>query len=272
MTESKLTEQEIEQYHRDGFLLVKGLVDTGMQDDLRNRLEQLALSYIENPDRFPKQTFKIEPEIDINDNYYRQHPMEAIRQIGKVFRLPEFHNYFAPDDSMVQIGKALIGAAEVRTPFMFSFAKPAKHGSAAPWHQDQALWHIWLPTSLTCWIALDPCTRENGCLQFVPGSHRKGMVPHENGQIIQPHSHFDPDEVVYMEMDKGDAVFFDPKTFHASDPNRSPNRRLSFGVAFSADEEVREAVSQREWIHHKFNVKSIENSTDIDKEFPLVQA
>jgi ectoine hydroxylase-related dioxygenase (phytanoyl-CoA dioxygenase family) len=268
----ELAEQDIEQYHRDGFLLVKGLVDTKMQDDLRTRLEQLALSYIDNPQKFPKQMFKIEPDIDINSDYYRQHPMEAIRQIGKVYRLPEFRHYFAPDDGPVQVGKALIGASQLRTPFMFSFTKPAKHGSAAPWHQDQALWNIWLPTSLTCWIALDACTKENGCLQFVPGSHRKGMVSHENGHIVQPQNHFNPDDVVYMEMEQGDAVFFDPKTFHASDPNHSENRRLSFGVAFAADTEVRDAINQRAWIQHKFLNMPIERTTNIDQEYPLIQA
>jgi hypothetical protein len=267
-----ISEEQILQYRRDGFLLMKGLAGAKMQEDLRNRLEQLALSYIDNPQKYPNQMFKIEPGIDIKDDYYQKHPLEAIRQMGKVYRLPEFRHYFKPQDNPVRVGRALAGSELLRTPFMFSFAKPAKHGSATPWHQDQALWNIWLPTSMTCWIALDPCTRENGCLQFVPGSHRKGVVPHENGHIVHPHDYFRQEEVVYAIMDPGDAVFFDPKTFHASDPNYSPNHRLSFGVAFCADAEIREAVNQRTWIQHKFLGQPMESTSDIDREYPLIPA
>src|SRR5437588_4303458 len=58
------------------------------------------------------------------------------------------------------------------------FCKPAKHGGVVAWHQDYSYWTRTTPMNhLTCWIGLDDSTRENGCLQYVPGSHRWPLLP-----------------------------------------------------------------------------------------------
>ena len=58
------------------------------------------------------------------------------------------------------------------------FCKPAHHGGVVAWHQDYSYWTRTQPMShLTCWIGLDDATRDNGCLQYVPGSHRWQLLP-----------------------------------------------------------------------------------------------
>ncbi|MGH7127853.1 MAG: phytanoyl-CoA dioxygenase family protein, partial [Planctomycetaceae bacterium] len=58
------------------------------------------------------------------------------------------------------------------------FCKPALHGGVVAWHQDYSYWTRTRPMAhLTCWIALDDSTRDNGCLQYVPGSHRWSLLP-----------------------------------------------------------------------------------------------
>lgn len=58
------------------------------------------------------------------------------------------------------------------------FSKPAKHGGVVAWHQDYSYWTRTQPIAhLTCWLALDDSTEENGCLQYVPGSHRWPLLP-----------------------------------------------------------------------------------------------
>ena len=58
------------------------------------------------------------------------------------------------------------------------FCKPAHHGGVVAWHQDYSYWTRTQPLAhLTAWIGLDDSTRENGCLQYIPGSHRWPDLP-----------------------------------------------------------------------------------------------
>ena len=58
------------------------------------------------------------------------------------------------------------------------FCKPAQHGGVVAWHQDYSYWTRTQPMAhLTCWIGLDDATRDNGCLQYIPGSHRWDLLP-----------------------------------------------------------------------------------------------
>ena len=58
------------------------------------------------------------------------------------------------------------------------FCKPARHGGVVAWHQDYSYWTRTRPMAhLTCWIGLDESTRANGCLNYIPGSHRWNLLP-----------------------------------------------------------------------------------------------
>jgi ectoine hydroxylase-related dioxygenase (phytanoyl-CoA dioxygenase family) len=58
------------------------------------------------------------------------------------------------------------------------FCKPAREGGVVAWHQDYSYWTRTQPMAhLTCWIGLDQSTLENGCLQYVPESHRWPLLP-----------------------------------------------------------------------------------------------
>src|SRR5262245_2148369 len=95
------------------------------------------------------------------------------------------------------------------------FCKPAKHGGVVAWHQDYSYWTRTRPMAhLTCWIGLDDSTRENGCLHYVPGSHRWELLPITGlavdmdaiRTVLPPHlaERFRP---VPIELKKGEASF-----------------------------------------------------------------
>jgi ectoine hydroxylase-related dioxygenase (phytanoyl-CoA dioxygenase family) len=131
----------------------------------------------------------------------------------------------------------------------FLWAKPAKVGSEKPWHQDMAFapadFHSRYGNVLTAWIAVDPATVDNGCLQFVPGSHKLGVLPHvgdaehADGQPRQTapvEPHVDPRTVAalrapaYAQLSPGSGAVFDGYLVHRSAPNTStaPRRAISF--------------------------------------------
>lgn len=109
-------------------------------------------------------------------------------------------------------------------------------GGAWEWHQDYGYWYDYgclYPTMGSCFIAVDQATRENGCLQVLPGSHAMGRMNHMK---VGGQTGADPERVqaaverlplVYVAMEPGDAIFFHGNLLHRSDQNTSPNPRWS---------------------------------------------
>ncbi len=109
-------------------------------------------------------------------------------------------------------------------------------GGAWEWHQDYGYWYDFgclYPDMGSCFIAVDRATRENGCLQVVPGSHLLGRINHMK---IGGQTGADPERVeaaiarlsiVHVEMEPGDGLFFHGNLLHRSDQNTSPNPRWS---------------------------------------------
>ena len=117
------------------------------------------------------------------------------------------------------------------------FVKPARTGSATPWHQDNGLWRDGETEPFNFWMALDPATRENGCLQFIPGSHKTEIVPHVLYED-SIHAELPRDRVQKMladhnvqhvELEPGDIVAWHSSLWHYSPPNKSDHGRI--GVA-----------------------------------------
>lgn len=129
--------------------------------------------------------------------------------------------------------------------------KNAREGGAWEWHQDYGYWYNYgclLPTMLSCLIAVDPARKENGCLQVLKGSQMIGRINHErvNEQSIADSErvevalrHF---ELVYLELDPGDTVFFDCNILHRSDTNKSDSRRWNYIASYNT---VRNAPYKR---------------------------
>jgi ectoine hydroxylase-related dioxygenase (phytanoyl-CoA dioxygenase family) len=113
------------------------------------------------------------------------------------------------------------------------FCKPPRRGGIVAWHQDYSYWTRTVPVAhLTCWIALDDVTRENGCLQYVPGSHRWPLLPATGlaqgmdaiRSLLTPEqqAQFTP---VPIEVRRGEATFHHPLMVHGSSENRSDRPR-----------------------------------------------
>jgi ectoine hydroxylase-related dioxygenase (phytanoyl-CoA dioxygenase family) len=120
--------------------------------------------------------------------------------------------------------------------------KDAKVGGAWAWHQDYGYWYdigYLFPDLASVMIAVDKATTENGCLQVIKGSHRLGRINHtETGQqagadLKRVNEALEKLELVHCEMDPGDAVFFHCNTLHRSDQNRSDRPRWAMICCYS---------------------------------------
>ena len=117
------------------------------------------------------------------------------------------------------------------------FLKLARTGGATPWHQDIGLWPEKMRESFNFWIAIDPATRANGCLQFVPGSHKGPIIEHKMYEVGL-HKEI-PRELCggdlptrYAELAPGDAVFWHSNCWHYSAPNTSEQDRIAIAGVY----------------------------------------
>ncbi|MFJ5265771.1 phytanoyl-CoA dioxygenase family protein [Streptomyces sp. NPDC088387] len=131
----------------------------------------------------------------------------------------------------------------------FLWAKPPVVGSGKPWHQDIAFAPPQFGAEdngiVTIWIALEPATEHNGCLEFIPGSHLLGLFPHTGDRerlpgeapldaAVEPHvadRHLPPVPARTVPLEPGSAVMFDGMVLHRSAPNTTtaqPRTAVSF--------------------------------------------
>jgi hypothetical protein len=120
--------------------------------------------------------------------------------------------------------------------------KPALIGAETPWHQDQAYWDPEFDyESLSVWIPLQEATIENGCMWFVPGSHRLDILPHHSiGYDPRVHGleaeGADTTHAVACPLAAGGATFHHCRTLHYTGPNLTdvPRRAYIIGAGSPA--------------------------------------
>ena len=124
-----------------------------------------------------------------------------------------------------------------------------------PWHQDEAYWD---PAkqyrSLSVWVPLQPATKVNGCMHFVPGSHRLEVIPHRpigdnpkvGGLEVVPGS-FDLSKAVACELPAGGATFHRDRTLHYTPANHSDDFRRAYIVVGAQMEKPRATPRSFPW-------------------------
>lgn len=135
-----------------------------------------------------------------------------------------------------ELARALIGPPVFCT-FDHAIYKPPHNGAATPWHQDQAYTGLSRPlTAVHIWIPLQPATRENGCMWFVPGTHRVGSLRHDKvegtASTLEAYG-VDQSRAVCCPLPVGGATAHTPMTLHMTGPNASDSPRRAWVLHFA---------------------------------------
>ena len=118
--------------------------------------------------------------------------------------------------------------------------KPAGDGQEVPWHQDGQYWPIRPLGTCSVWIALDAADRGNGCMRFIPESHRREALYRHRvsardnlvlDQEVIPEE-FDQELAVDVELEPGQMSFHDVRMIHGSLANTSDRRRAGLILRF----------------------------------------
>jgi ectoine hydroxylase-related dioxygenase (phytanoyl-CoA dioxygenase family) len=119
------------------------------------------------------------------------------------------------------------------------FCKPPGEGREVAWHQDGVYWPIDPPETLTVWVAIDAASPENGSMQYLPGSHKIGVLPHEasereglvlNTAIVE--TAVDTSIAVSVVLEPGQVSMHHIHLVHGSPPNRSARRRAGLTLRY----------------------------------------
>ena len=217
----QLSNDQIEFYKENGYLSgIRMLSDTQI-DVLREELVALA-----------------EPSNERNRLFYEYHSNESADPATILFHAlgawrisPAFHDMLWNAAFVVPASQLLEGP--VRFWHDQLFCKPPFHGGRVAWHQDYSYWTRTKPMAhLSCWIGLDRSTRENGCVHYVPGSHRWELLPITGlaGDMDSIDAVLNEDlrskfKPVAIELKAGEASFHHPLMIHGSYENRTAQPR-----------------------------------------------
>lgn len=169
-----------------------------------------------------------------------------------VQRFPQFYDYcgallvydmtflnYARNEEILNMVEQLIGPNFALWNSSL-FAKPARVGSRTPWHQDGEYWPIRPLATCSVWIAVDDSNLENGCLKFVPRSHRdQRLLKHRTNTakglslpLELENEEFDETTAVNIELKAGQVSLHDVYLIHSSEPNRSERPRRGMTLRF----------------------------------------
>jgi ectoine hydroxylase-related dioxygenase (phytanoyl-CoA dioxygenase family) len=118
-------------------------------------------------------------------------------------------------------------------------------GRATPWHEDSAYWEGLVSSYtkiVTIWLAIDPSTRENGCMRVIPQSHHNGFSEYEpldNYKLYNFSTQIkdvDETKAVYFELQRGEFSLHDARLIHGAEANTSPLRRCGYTMRYFSTE------------------------------------
>lgn len=223
MATGVISDRDVRSYQEDGFVIVRNFLDN-------EEIELLGRAARE-------------------DRVLDQHSFGRADGEGGTVRLSVWNHptdtiygAVARSESVVNSAEKLLDG-EVYHYHSKMIMKDAKVGGAWTWHQDYGYWYqngVLFPLLTSVYIAIDRATKENGCMQVIRKSHELGRIDHvttgdqAGAEMEHVNEALKRLDLVYVEMEPGDALMFHCNLLHQSDQNRSDNPRWSMICCYNA--------------------------------------
>jgi ectoine hydroxylase-related dioxygenase (phytanoyl-CoA dioxygenase family) len=242
----RLTDEQVAFYEEHGYLAGVPMFDDAQVEALRAELSEL-----------------LNPAHPARGLWYEFHsnesgdPSRVLFHALGAWRIAQGFHDLLWNPRFTVAASQLLGGGAVRFWHDQLFCKPARHGGVVAWHQDYSYWTRTTPLAhLTCWAGLDDATRENGCLHYIPGSHRWPDLPVtglagdmdaiQSVLTSEQRATFKP---VAIELKAGEASFHHPRLIHGSYANSTDRPRRATvvnvfrdGVRSNSDDPLLEGV------------------------------
>ena len=229
----RLTKEQVDFFNENGYLQGIKMLNTEQLEVLRKELFELS-----DPSNEGNKLF-----YEYNSNESTDPKTILFHALGAWRITPGLHDVLW-NPAFLMAASQLLDDKPVRFWHDQIFYKPAKKGGVVAWHQDYSYWTRTIPIAhITCWCALDDATIENGCLHYIPGSHKWGLMPKPviagelegikdflNDEQKEKFAHPQPAPVK-----AGETIFHHSLTLHGSGENKSSRPRRAFVINAFAD-------------------------------------
>jgi len=219
MKQFELTQEQIADYHRDGYVICKEFLSKPEAD----KLYATAIA----------DDVMVNNAFDLDDKEGKKTKLSLWYTPGN-----DVYSYYACSQRIVDaVDKLLDGDAAVCHYHTKLMQKEPRIGGAWEWHQDYGYWYknefLFPDQMISVMTAITEATVENGCLQVLKGSHKTGRFEHlfigeQRGADMHfvnlALKHF---ELVHVELKPGDVLIFHSNLLHTSASNDSDNARWS---------------------------------------------
>ncbi len=228
----RLSQEQVDHFHEYGYVSGIPLLNDQQILKLRKELDEV-----------------LDPKHPAHHLFYEYHSNESENPNAVLFhslghwRITEGFHDVLWNPAFLMAAHQLLENKPVRFWHDQLFCKPAKHGGVVAWHQDYSYWTRTIAMQhLTCWTGLDDATIENGCLHYIPKSHKWGLLnaPSLAGDMNglmeyltkEQQAQFKP---VPITLKMGVATFHHPLMVHGSYENKSEMSRRAFVLNVFAD-------------------------------------
>ena len=222
--EKVLTSEQVASFHRQGFLSTRAIISIEEVEKMREIYDTL----------FETQTGREKGDhFDLGGTDEENQPIKLQQMLNPSQYAPELESFKCRTHTL-RMAKQLLGN-EAGFRGDHAIMKPPGFGAATPWHQDEAYWDPSIEYhELSVWIPLQDATLENGCLQFIPGSHQLEVLPHQPINN-DPRVHglevsipIETERAVSCPIPVGGATFHLSRTLHYAGPNTTPEPRRAY--------------------------------------------
>jgi phytanoyl-CoA hydroxylase len=229
----EFTPEELQQFHQNGFAIVRDVADEPLRRRMADVTQEGLHRHIE----------PIEYEADLR---YPGAP-ESHEALGgrTVRRLKQAHSRDHVFTEWVQHPAIVSRLRQILGPDLVCplahhnciMTKEPRYSSDTGWHQDIRYWSFMKPELVSVWLALGPEREENGCLQLVPGSHRRQFPPHAfDGDLFFREDLAENQEIlaerVLAELNPGDVLIFHCRTLHSATRNHTQETKYSVVMTY----------------------------------------
>lgn len=227
-----LSEEQVDSFHREGYLNGGAALDDDEVDVLRDELDRVIAD--QDREGVPQ------PVRLINMN--RSKPEEPVWQVVNIWEASEPYRDLLSHQKITEEIAQLTRASRLRIWHDQIQYKPARTGGVNMWHQDAPLWPIIEPmTEVSAWVAMDDVDVENGCMSMVSGSHQWGnqieFIKGLDGYDGMPDRFEDHDvEIVTRPVRKGEVHYHHALTWHGSHANKSERPRRAIAIHYMTEE------------------------------------
>ncbi|MFN2463165.1 MAG: phytanoyl-CoA dioxygenase family protein [Candidatus Dormibacteria bacterium] len=235
---TEVTPEEIAYYQDNGFVIVEDLLTPDELEDWREAIANAlvargtsTMSYANSPQAPTDEERNANPEA----NYYAT----VFTQRVNLWQSDERVKELIVNET---IGKMAADLAQVDGMRMWHDQALIKEPWASPtaFHLDVPYWSFTSPASISIWVALDDATLQNGCMTFIPGSHKDekyANVPigKDVGGLFREYPEWDNIMPVACPIKAGSCTFHNGLTAHGAGANLTPGRRRAMTAGFMPD-------------------------------------